>query len=417
MQTDDELFDLLSHIIPAHCAEHRLKFVCIFDQHNGLTPTLRARSPWSLPEKSLLALASWKRLGATVIAASANNEYFLKVATTPAMKRVDCYTGFTDDEAERWRRHHDFFLADADGWADAKALLSNWPLELNLLRERPEPTLAQRLAPRVVARIGVFFAHEKNHKAARVTDEEDRSDYDGLILDMLLARPEAGTRHAAVGLLINRQLVYYDEQTTLVRPIHELARRFYLTRGYLRPSGLLNSTVKDILGNPTATSDSKGRAIESYVICCMEEKSTFTLQAQLCIAAGKKVGKAAVVFDAKALSRHDFGSQGVPGGIPWRENLLLVPLNSNYPGVDVLLWDVQTRTLVGVQFAVRARPHRMSFTPALERAWCAASGATTFRFVWAAPSVASTSITRGQYLVTLDVLRVLCAPLLAHYSR
>ena len=95
--------------------------------------------------------------------------------------------------------------------------------------------------------------------------------------------------------------------------------------------------------------------------------------------------------------------------------MLLVPLNPNYPGIDVLLWDAKSCVLVGVQITVRARPHKMSFTAALERAWVEASGATTFRFVWAAPSVDATSIARGQYVVTLDALRVVCAPLLAHY--
>ena len=70
---------------------------------------------------------------------------------------------------------------------------------------------------------------------------------------------------------------------------------------------------------------------------------------------------------------------------------------------------------MGVQFTVGKRSHPMTFTSQMQDAWVAASGAKTFRFVWATPSVDSTSIERGQYLVTLDALRVLCAPLLAHY--
>ena len=97
------------------------------------------------------------------------------------------------------------------------------------------------------------------------------------------------------------------------------------------------------------------------------------------------------VFDARELDRHNFGSQRAPA-LSWSRSMMLVPLNPNY-----------------------ARPHRRAFTPALEREWREASGAATFRFVWAAPSVASASIAHGQYLVTLDALRALCAPLLAYY--
>ena len=413
--TVDALNDLLGSTIPAYCAENQLKFLFVCDQHNGLTPALRQQSPWSIPEKFLLALITWKRLGATVISASANNDYFLKVATHREMKRVDWYTGFNDTEADGWRRHHNFFLDDADGWADAKELLSNWPLELNLLRERSEPILAERLEKLTRERLRILGLHEENHLAVRVNDARKMTMYAGIILDMLLARPDVDTRYPTIDVVTNKQLVFFDDQTTLLRPIHELVRRFYLTQGYLRPGGLLNATVKDILSNKAATSDSKGRTVESYVICCMEERATFTLQAQPFNAARKALARAETVFDARTLVRHNFGSQRVPGDVPWGQNLLLVPLNPNYPGVDVLLWDVQTHTLVGVQFTVRARPHRMSFTPALEREWCVASGAATFRFVWAAPSVDSTSIERGQYLVTLDALRELCAPLLAHY--
>ena len=411
----DDLDDLLSVTVPSYCARRNLKFLFVFDQHNGLLPAQREQFPWCLPETSLLAFNTWKRLGATVISASANNDYFLKIATYGNMKRVDCYSGFNDDEADRWRRHYNFFLGEADVWAEAKELLSNWPLELNLLRQRLEPTLAERLAAFTKDRLRILGLHEASHRRARLQEASDKEAYAGIILDMLLARPDVDARYPTVDVVTNKQLVFFDDQTTLLRPIHELVRRFYLTQGYLRPGGLLNATVKDILSNEAATSDSKGRTVESYVICCMEETATFVLEAQPYNGARRGLASAETVFEARALVRYNFGSQHVPGGIRWSQNLLLVPLNPNYPGVDVLLWDAISCVLVGVQFTVGKRSHPMTFTSQMQDAWVAASGAKTFRFVWATPSVDSTSIERGQYLVTLDALRVLCAPLLAHY--
>jgi hypothetical protein len=416
VQTVDELYDVLATIVPTHCAHRRLKFLFVFDQHNGLSATQRQQLPWSMLEKELLAIDSWTRLGATVISASANNDYFLKIATQPEMGRVDCYTGFTDAEADCWRRRHRFFLGDGDGWTETKELLSSWPLELNALRKRTEPTLAARLAKLVDERLRILVLHEANHRRARLLEDAEKTDYAGIILDMLLARSGVGERYPSIGLLLNKQLAYYDEQTTLVRPIHELARRFYLTQGYLRPGGLLDETVKDVLGNRAATNDTKGRTVEAYVICCMQQLATFVLQAQPWHAAGRALGRPEAVIDAAALTLHRFGSQGVPGDIAWNRSLLLVPLNPNYPGVDLLLWDVRSRTLVGMQFTVRTRAHKMSFSPALEQAWCAASGATTFRFVWAARSTTSTAIRGGHYFVDLDALASLCAPLLRHYE-
>ena len=70
----DQLEELLSVTIPSYCARWNLKFLFVFDQHNGLLPAQREQFPWCLPETSLLAFNTWKRLGATVISASANND-------------------------------------------------------------------------------------------------------------------------------------------------------------------------------------------------------------------------------------------------------------------------------------------------------------------------------------------------------
>ena len=152
-------------------------------------------------------------------------------------------------------------------------------------------------------------------------DARKRKVYAGIILDMLLARPSVAERYASVDALTNKQLVYYDPLSKTVRPIHELARRFYLTEGYLRPGGLLNATVQDIPGNRAATSERKRRAFEPYIICCMEETATPVLAAQPYNAVQKTLGHSETVFDGRALVRHNFGSQRVPNDISWKRAL------------------------------------------------------------------------------------------------
>jgi hypothetical protein len=413
-----DLERLLAVTVPSYCREHGLAFVAVFDQHNGLVVDLRTQLPWSLPERVLPSLASWKGIGATVISASANNEYFLKVAVDASWRRLDCYRGFSDAEVAQWRRHHGFFDGPehADAWPDVASLLSNWPLDLNEMRLHRKDTLAKTLEWHRRQRLYAVEDREAAHLRVRVTEPRDRSVYAGIILDMLIDRSAIATRFLEAPRLINKHMLYYNADDDSVRPIHDLARQFYLASGYLKRAGdLADATIKDVLASTKVTADSKGRMLELYLVACMEAKQTFELRA-LPIRPDGTLGAAVPVFSARALTAHYFPTQGVPSEISWGTSALLVPLNSNYPGADLLLWDKQERVLVAIQVTVgRIRDHAMSFTPELMKAWRRSSGAKEVRFVWLAPAANVTRIHAGQYFLPLNSLQADLAPLVAHY--
>ncbi len=62
------------------CQRLKLKVFFVFDQHNSLTPAMRATFPFSLPEARLLRVSQLRGVGMVVISASVNNEYFLEAA-------------------------------------------------------------------------------------------------------------------------------------------------------------------------------------------------------------------------------------------------------------------------------------------------------------------------------------------------
>jgi len=419
VSTYAQLRHLIEDIVVAHCQALGLQLVAVFDQHNGLAVDLRARLPWGVPERVLPTLASWKGIGATVISASANNEYYLKVAVDASWRRLDCFQGFTGDELEQWRRHHHFFDGPehAAAWDDVTALIANWPLDLNDMRQNRKASLAETLEWHRDRRIYAIEDREATHLRVHVTDPSDRQSYAGIVLEMLIGRDHIRPRYPEAQRLINKHILYYHASDDSVRPIHDLARQFYLVRGYLKLAGDLgDATIKDVLASLTATADTKGRVLELYVTGCMASLQTFQLQARPVLRSGH-LGTLTIVFNARALRIQYFPSQSVPSGLPWTTSMLLVPLNSNYPGVDLLLWDAQDRLLLAIQITVRRiRDHSMSFTAGLQAAWKQASGARELRFAWLAPAADVTRVHAGQYYISLQSIQADLAPLVAHYE-
>ena len=256
-----ELDHLLGAVLPNYCRERGLRLIAIFDQHHGLDPELRKQLPWSMPERDLPAFASWKGLAATVISASANNEYYLKAAVDAKWRRHDCYHGFKDAERDQWRRHHRFFDGPqyASEWEDVKALLDNWPLDLDEMRKAPQTTLAATLEKHRQERMLAMEDLEAAHLRANVTTPNEINAYYRIILDMLIGRGAVVLRYPNAQRLLNKHILYYRTEDHSVQPIHDLARQFYLTRGYHKRAGaIMDATVKEVLSSKVATDDAKG---------------------------------------------------------------------------------------------------------------------------------------------------------------
>ena len=138
------------------CKRLNLKVFFVFDQHNSLTPEMRAAFPYALPEARLLRVSQLRGVGMVVISASANNEYFLKVATMepPMPTRVQT-SGFDAEELRLFLRHECMFNGlplDDDQLRELSVATNRYPLELALLRDAHNALQAHYAAPVTVQR-------------------------------------------------------------------------------------------------------------------------------------------------------------------------------------------------------------------------------------------------------------------------
>ena len=95
----------------------------MFDQHNSLTPEQRLLFPYSIAEGLLTTLTEWRKTGLlVVISASANNKYFLKVASDNKWPQFIMDNGFNEEEFNAWAKQENFFpgvnLADIKYWTN-----------------------------------------------------------------------------------------------------------------------------------------------------------------------------------------------------------------------------------------------------------------------------------------------------------
>ena len=100
--------------LPEYCMEKGLNLFAIFDQHNGIPLQLREQLPFRYPE-TLASISNWKQASTlTIVSASANNEYYLKVAAKSSWPQFFMYDGFTEKEFNEWVNTNDFFIPTND---------------------------------------------------------------------------------------------------------------------------------------------------------------------------------------------------------------------------------------------------------------------------------------------------------------
>jgi hypothetical protein len=281
-----------------------------------------------------------------------------------------------------------------------------------------QPTLLGTLFAHRDDKIAHFAYHEERHFEAVARSKGKEQEYAGIVVDMLMGRSGSKTNHPNWRTLINKHILYCPGDKVL--PIHNLAYQFYLIGGYLTTyADIRDETVKDMLASHSVTNDAKGRVMELYVIERMKSLQTFDFYAKR-IDANGNLG-AQNKFRAKDLTIKYFPTQSVPYDIQWNRNWLLIPLNSNYPGADVLLWDARQQLLVAVQFTAGiVHKHANSFftgaNPLVDR-WKTASGAKKFWFVWVAPQPTVSAANSGHYYASLTDLQHTIAPLLSYFAQ
>jgi hypothetical protein len=161
----------------------------------------------------------------------------------------------------------------------------------------------------------------------------------------------------------------------------------------------MDTAFELVLKGATFTNDVKGRVLEQYVVACLERGKLWSGSA---VSSGPKGGhrkplKMLVHIDYVV----NFAGQGTPSDrVDLNQSIMFVPLNSNYPAVDLLIWDAKNTKLFAVQVTIREKvSDHMTETLAddgkwtsLKQQWLEFCGADEIELIWLADNDA-----RGKY--------------------
>lgn len=111
VSVDDSSVWKLLEGLPEYCISKALKLYIVFDQHNGISPYNRTLFPFSIVEDALPSSEYWKK-ALIVVSASANNSYYLKVASQHSWPEFTLFWGFNSDEFQAWVTKEQFFEGD-----------------------------------------------------------------------------------------------------------------------------------------------------------------------------------------------------------------------------------------------------------------------------------------------------------------
>jgi hypothetical protein len=196
---------------------------------------------------------------------------------------------------------------------------------------------------------------------------------------------------------LDRQLMFMRDQY-----VHALTPLALKVMRDLSPDDnkqAMDAAFELVLKDATFTNDVKGRVLEQYVVTCLERGKLWSGSALSC---GPKGGKKPPL---KMLVQIDdvvhFAGQSTPSDrVDLNQSIMFVPLNSNYPAVDLLIWDAKNTTLFAVQITIREKvSDHMTETLAddgkwtsLKQQWLEFCGADEIELIWLADNDA-----RGKY--------------------
>jgi hypothetical protein len=107
--------------------------------------------------------------------------------------------------------------------------------------------------------------------------------------------------------------------------------------------------TKEVFSDATGryTGDVKGRVLEKYIIDMVSGTKLWTVGARC---RRRKKLDMKVVISKKIL----FAGMGAPTqALDWEKSMLFEPHNSNYPAVDLLVWDATKKTLYAIQVTIQ----------------------------------------------------------------
>jgi hypothetical protein len=355
-----------------------------------------------------------------VISASANNEYYLKVASEqPSWPQVFVNKGFQSEEMDVFLRHHGLFGAPEADLDRLRYETSCYPLELaNFLEVR-----ALLKKAKLDSFDSVMDAYLNGHEAPLV--EGRRSYFAGLVrrfdgylsgrLDAARALEHLVNSVVCMQLelplstfsgqvLLNLQMCFKSSaphrgNTTAFRRLDYIspitpaalsaATEFYRADSNARAK--LDSTFQLIFETPTFEVSVRGFVLQRYLIQRLETANGVALRTRR-YKSNHTLGRSSeIVLVRRQLRKVEWNGNSVPQMTLSRsEDFLLVPLSQNYPGVDFLIWAAKPETLY--LFQVTLSPvgrHSSNFWERgadLEQQWGAKLNVKRFERVWITPN-------------------------------
>eukprot|EP00005_Dracoamoeba_jomungandri_P005817 CAMPEP_0174260474 /NCGR_PEP_ID=MMETSP0439-20130205/9732_1 /TAXON_ID=0 /ORGANISM="Stereomyxa ramosa, Strain Chinc5" /LENGTH=639 /DNA_ID=CAMNT_0015344725 /DNA_START=273 /DNA_END=2192 /DNA_ORIENTATION=- len=354
--TVDFLSEFVYHRLPVFCQEHNLNLYIVFDQHNSIPKSHRKRFPWKIIEKDLPVSSYWKRNSLIVISASANNEYYLKVASENHWEQIIHNTGFTEDEFHAWCECENLFSGCSEEvMGDVQFWTNRIPFELSLLHKQAKGSSSdfhKVIRDYRVQRINSLEAQQMKFEKQHLVSDFDFDRARNAVVSMYLGLPSDDS-----GILLNQQLMYKawndQEQIQQIFPTTPLAKSVLVRMWGASIDAPLQNMYRTVFSSPGQfTSDVRGRVLEKYILQQIErqkrcELSTFRLKRDLCTVVAPKAMK----FRDLIVKKFE-GRNTIAKGMNWNQSGVLIPLCSSYTGVDLLLWDSGNRELWFVQITV-----------------------------------------------------------------
>jgi hypothetical protein len=189
------------------------------------------------------------------------------------------------------------------------------------------------------------------------------------------------------GTCLDRQLMFMHGQH-----VHALTPLALKVMRDLSPDDnkqAMDTAFELVLKDATFTNDVKGRVLEQYVVTCLERGKLWSGSA---VSSGPQGGKRKPLKMNVGIEKvvHFVGSHTPVSGVDLDQSIMFVPLNSNYPAVDLLVWDANNKTLFAIQVTIREKvSDHMKETLAvdgkwtsLKQQWLQFCGAAQIELIW-----------------------------------
>ena len=427
------------------CKRLKLKVFFVFDQHNSLTPEMRTTFPYSLPESQLLRVSQLRGVGMVVISASANNEYFLKLATMePPLPSRLVTSGFDDQELRVFMQHERMFqqpLLDEDQLQELSISTNRYPLELSLLREAYNTLQASGAVPvtmqrcinvyekgnvrlGVIGRVETFAARIAAFDKRFCGEPDERQRLINGVVCMKLELPMSSFPYA---VLLNLGICYKSDapqsatltkQSQLsgppeyIHPVTPAALRAAVA--FYSPDAAYtereSSAVSFIFQSSQSSRPVRGHVLEDYIMQQLSKAASFQLIGRKYDTEHQPGTTAELLAAVRGVQTVRWHGKVPTGDLNRSKDLLLWPFAYNYPGVDGLLWLAKSKTLVLLQITLSSvSGHASNFwakNTELQSRWNDKLGPSLVHQLWVTPDTdaGAGSEHAEQYVCTLAEL-------------